>query len=58
MSMAPFLQYDWSTSNVGWYELMTCLTHREVSLEGLWSAVCSVATYLTRVGDIEAMELI
>ena len=38
--------------------MMTGLTHREVSLEGLWSAVCSIAAYLTRVGDIEAMELI
>ena len=33
-------------------------THSEVSLEGLGATVCVVATYLTGVADVEAMQLV
>ena len=35
-----------------------CGVYREVSLKGLWSTICCVATDLTRIGDIETMELV
>ena len=39
-------------------DIVNRLTHREVPLEGLRSAVCGVAAYLTGVGDVEAMKLV
>ena len=38
--------------------LLNHLTHREVSLEGLGSTVCGIAAYLTRIGDVETVELV
>ena len=60
MSMAPFLHYDWSTWRWVWHGwgIVNHLTHREVPLEGFGSAVCGVAAYLTRVGDVETVELV